>query len=378
MKTGDKIRFLDDVGGGTVVAFQGKDVVVVRDENGFDIPVLARECVVVEPDRYGKVLPAGPASAASRGPESAAAASSRSVSGGTGSPAAQEFVAGPEDIAGKPLSFKPRPLQRRGGERLNVHIGFVKRDAAAGTETVYEAYLINDSNYCFRFGLYARENGTCTLLHEDLAEPNTKMFLREVARQDLPTWERVTLQGYAFKESLPFLPKPVACAAVRMEGARFFRPGAFKEGVFFNEPALLFDVVRDDKVAGEVPVSAMQLQDALLPKDRETARRPGAPAPRKEDPRALLEVDLHASELLETTAGMQARDILEYQLDVFRRTMNEHLKEKGRKIVFIHGKGDGVLRRALLKELRRAYKSCTCQDASFREYGFGATMVTIR
>lgn len=40
-------------------------------------------------------------------------------------------------------------------------------------------------------------------------------------------------------------------------------------------------------------------------------------------------------------------------------------------------RGEGVLRSELLKELKRAYKGCTYQDASFREYGFGATMVTI-
>ena len=37
----------------------------------------------------------------------------------------------------------------------------------------------------------------------------------------------------------------------------------------------------------------------------------------------------------------------------------------------------GVLRNALIKELRTHYKQCRYQDASFREYGYGATMVTI-
>lgn len=88
-------------------------------------------------------------------------------------------------------------------------------------------------------------------------------------------------------------------------------------------------------------------------------------------------MDLHASEVLETTAGMSHKDILDYQLDIFRRTMDEHRRHTGQRIVFIHGKGDGVLRQALLRELRAKYKTCTAQDASFREYGFGATMVTI-
>ena len=48
------------------------------------------------------------------------------------------------------------------------------------------------------------------------------------------------------------------------------------------------------------------------------------------------------------------------------------------KIVFIHGKGDGVLRKAVIDELKRKYNNCRYQDASFQEYGFGATMVTIK
>ena len=89
-------------------------------------------------------------------------------------------------------------------------------------------------------------------------------------------------------------------------------------------------------------------------------------------------VDLHASEILETTAGLSNADILNYQLDVFRKTLEEFKSKKGMKIVFIHGKGEGVLRNALIKELRYRYKSFSYQDASFQEYGYGATQVTIR
>ena len=98
---------------------------------------------------------------------------------------------------------------------------------------------------------------------------------------------------------------------------------------------------------------------------------------KKPDPKAVVEVDLHAHELLDTTAGLTPGEIKEYQLGVFRKTMDEHLKEKGRRIVFIHGKGEGVLRNALITELKHKYKSCTWQDASFQQYGFGATMVII-
>ena len=81
--------------------------------------------------------------------------------------------------------------------------------------------------------------------------------------------------------------------------------------------------------------------------------------------------------MLETTAGMSAGNIKDYQLDIFRRTMDKHHADKGRKIVFIHGKGNGVLRKAIIDELKYAYKTCEWQDASFQQYGFGATMVII-
>lgn len=57
--------------------------------------------------------------------------------------------------------------------------------------------------------------------------------------------------------------------------------------------------------------------------------------------------------------------------------MLEHIKERGRRIVFIHGKGEGVLRNSIIKDLRTNFKQCQYQDASFCEYGYGATMVTI-
>ena len=40
------------VGGGIVTGFEGKDFVLVEDADGFDIPMLIRECVVIEADDY--------------------------------------------------------------------------------------------------------------------------------------------------------------------------------------------------------------------------------------------------------------------------------------------------------------------------------------
>jgi len=72
-----------------------------------------------------------------------------------------------------------------------------------------------------------------------------------------------------------------------------------------------------------------------------------------------------------------ARSAEERVGDEVRRVMKAHCRRKGQKIVFIHGKGEGVLRKAVLALLKKEYPACELQDASFREYGFGATLVTV-
>lgn len=92
----------------------------------------------------------------------------------------------------------------------------------------------------------------------------------------------------------------------------------------------------------------------------------------------VIEVDLHINQLLDNTAGMDNAAMLQYQLKVYRDTMQAYRGAKGQKIVFIHGKGEGVLRKALLDDLKLHYPKCESQDASFQQYGFGATMVIVR
>ena len=91
----------------------------------------------------------------------------------------------------------------------------------------------------------------------------------------------------------------------------------------------------------------------------------------------MEEVDLHINELIDYSEGMSNSEILQIQLDRFHFVIEQNKKNKGKKIVFIHGVGNGVLKNEIRKLLERKYKGLNYQDASFREYGFGATMVII-
>jgi dsDNA-specific endonuclease/ATPase MutS2 len=65
-------------------------------------------------------------------------------------------------------------------------------------------------------------------------------------------------------------------------------------------------------------------------------------------------------------------------MEHFKSKLEEAIHTHTRKIVFIHGVGNGVLKMEIRKELDRRAKKLTYQDASFKEYGYGATLVQIK
>jgi len=153
---------------------------------------------------------------------------------------------------------------------------------------------------------------------------------------------------------------------------------SFRENDFFEDEALIYPVVTNDVPEREILISAADIQEAMNQKAKVDRPNRKQMMPQQKNTNAIVEVDLHINELLDTTSGMNHTDMLNVQLEKFRETMGQYKSKKGQKIVFIHGKGEGVLRNALIQELKTKYKNCSYQDASFKEYGFGATMITIK
>ncbi|MCM1311623.1 MAG: DUF2027 domain-containing protein [Bacteroides sp.] len=372
MKIGDKVRFLSDVGGGIVRKFEKGNMVLVEDEDGFEIPALISECVVIDTDDYNiaKVDTIGRKKQDKKtNPHPATTVSVRTV-------AQQPDM--DEEEEEKQVTFKPKPEERKDGDKLNVCLAFVPKNVKEISSTVFDTYIVNDSNFFINYTYMSAENSAWRLRSTGVIEPNTKLHIEDITHSMLNDIERVAIQFIAYKEDKTFLMKPAVGMDMRIDTTKFYKLHTFRESIFFNEPALVYDIIKDDIPSRPLVVNAAELKKAMYEKaEVDKPQRSAARATKKEDKNAVVEIDLHADELLETTAGMSAADIKEYQLNIFRRTMEEHIKEKGRRIVFIHGKGEGVLRSAIIAELKHKYKSCTYQDASFQQYGFGATMVII-
>ena len=350
MKIGDKVRFLSEVGGGIVKGFQGKDIVLVEDADGFDIPMPMRECVVIDTDDYNMKRKAAPAPSKAEGPA-------------------------------KPMKPEMPAVQRqpetRGGDMLNVMLAFVPEDVKAISSTSFEAYLVNDSNYYLYYTYLSAEGKAWKVRSHGLVDPNTKLFLEGFAKDVLNEMERVAVQFIAFKDGKTFAMKPAVSVELRIDTVKFYKLHTFRESDFFEEPALVYDIVTNDVPVKQVYVSAEDIQVALLQK-KEVEKPRSQPIVKRSSSNGIIEIDLHINELLDDAHGMSNSEILNYQLDKFREVMEKYKGKREQKIVFIHGKGDGVLRKALLDELKPKYNTCRYQDASFQEYGFGATLVTIR
>ena len=380
MKIGDKVRFLSEVGGGRVSGFQGKDIVLVEDEDGFEIPTSVHDVVVVEQDDYamGKMISAK-MEAQQKAEEHAATElhqDSRSIKSILNDHDEQTDMHVDEyDAADREITFRAPVQEREGGNKLSAYLAFVPVDIKEITHTRFETYIVNDSNYYIHYSYLVAEGNAWTLKSVGEVEPNTKLFIEEFGREVLNDMGRIGVQLTAYKKDKPFLLKPAIDVQFRIDPVKFYKLHVFEENEFFEQPSLLFTIVDNDEVARPLVVDSKRLKEQMY-KDEKIIAHEGKKKRQKDD--GTLVIDLHADELLETTAGMNAADILHYQLDVFKKTMEENKKKKGQKIVFIHGKGEGVLRHALVHELNYRYKSCTYQDASFLEYGYGATQVTIK
>ena len=126
------------------------------------------------------------------------------------------------------------------------------------------------------------------------------------------------------------------------------------------------------------------VRSEFIPIDPEEDRRLRASIPSRankqkdsiefqEDTTGDLTIDLHI-ERIPGNEGIPEWAALEFQMNYFRQVLRKNLKHRGRRIVFIHGVGDGTLAAAIRKELDEVYAI----NCSYTFGPMGVTNVTIR
>ena len=355
VKVNDIVRFLNDVGGGRVTRIDGK-MVYVEDEDGFERPAQARDVVVVDHEKSRAMTYEKPLDIKTR-------------------------LVEPEKPT-KPAQPVPQEpvFETEEGEVLNVVLAYEAKEIKHLNTTTFYSNLVNDSNYYLYFTYMTRgdESLEWTTRYHGIVEPNIQLQLDEFGHDDLNSMTHVAVQYVAFKQGKGFKLKNPALVEMRLDVTKFYKLHCFHASDYFDDPVIELKIVTNDRPARMMHIDSSELEAAMREKKRQERqdKQPHASKSSKNQGEIIVQ-DLHIAELLDNLSGLSNTDMLNCQLDKFREVMEANKNKVGQKIVFIHGKGEGVLRRALLDELRRRYPRCAVQDASFREYGFGATQVTI-
>ena len=357
IKIGDYVRFLNDVGGGRVTRVEGK-MIYVEDHDGFERPAPASELVVVEQGRPMTQSYERPIQVKSK-------------------------LVEPDTPAPKPKSEEPKlpVMETPEGEQLNIVLAYEPREVKHLNTTTFFPILVNDSNYYLYFAYMTRgDDSEWTTRFHGMVEPNIQIQLDEFGHNDLNQMTHIAVQYIAFKQDRHFKLKNPVMVEQRLDVTRFYKLHSFHATDYFDTPVLSIDIVRNDRPSRPMVIDSSELESAMrgeLRAKQEAKRQRHHAKPQQQRRQEIIVQDLHIAELLDDLRGLSNSDMLNYQLDKFNEVMRANLKHQGQRIVFIHGKGEGVLRRAIMEELKRHYPACEVQDASFKEYGFGATQVTI-
>ena len=355
IKPGDNVRFLNAVGGGRVTRIDEKqNMVYVEDADGFEVPALARECVVIQAVNEKTNFPVKDFSSKKT---STAATETKEVK--------IEEPSAPEPIIETPE-----------GEILKAFLAFFPTDIKRLETTSYECYLVNDSNYFLYYNFVTGDDNSRKSTANGLIEPNMQEFLCEIAKSQLNDWEKVRVQIIPFKKDKTYTEQNALDFTLKMNTVKFYKLHSFTETDYFDDLCMLVSLTEENQKKQLTEVSPAEIKQALQQKSQPEHRPRIIRKQQREN--ETIEVDLHINALLDTTAGLSNADMLGYQMETFHRILEENKNRKGQKIVFIHGKGEGVLKTEIYKQLKSRYKTYYFQDASFREYGFGATMVTIK
>jgi hypothetical protein len=320
----------------------------IIDEDGFEIPVSVWDIIVVSTNETYKASP----------PEPVAKNRSMKV----------EKVAEPSSIQASPVNID--------GDDYELLLAFIpKNEETTVTDAGFDLYFINDSPfYCMYAVSHRTVSGKLKLLNKSDAEPDTKEYVCSLTEADLNSKLNLNIVCffYKHKEYQPHQPEQID---VNVNPVKLMKKSSFTENDFFEDKAYILKIATSHVPAFEIKIDPKALEKAIKQK-QDNKIIPPQPAPKSVP--EIEEIDLHIEELVETEQGMDNGDIFRLQIAHFTKELERGLNSGIKRMVFIHGVGNGKLKREIIKLLNTHYAGRVhYQDASFKEYGYGATMVIL-
>ncbi len=343
IKVGDRVKFLNDVGGGVVTGFISKNMVNVEGDDGFEVPYPIHELVNV----------------------SAPELNERS--------SVPEQLQPDEKTVEEPVFIESEGEIINGKDAPEFYFCFVPVDPKNPLGGEIEVFLVNDSNFKLIYTYsYLVEQNVETVKTGNV-KSNSREKIDSLAQEDLSDFPDFGFQILRYKETANEWFPPVV-KRFRVNPVKFYKESTFRSNNYFKRNAMVLKI--ESNPVQDSLDTMTEADFKKLVQEKSEKRSVSKKAKRKSQEEVVI--DLHIAELLDKTEGLSNREILEIQMEKVESEMNAAIRDRAKRIVFIHGVGQGVLKQEVAKLLRLKFKKYYFQDASFKEYGYGATMVILK
>lgn len=352
-KVGDKVTFLNEKGGGgTVKAIIDSKLVKVETDDGFEMPVLSSELIPdframeTEEDADFDFIPR------KKEPETRLAEEE------------------------EPLNISEINPWGTVKEEKGLYLAFEPHDQQWLLTGDLDIVLLNHTSWEVLYSLFLFQDGKLKGVDYGSLETETKVVIETVTRDELENWCSGYIQFLLHSDQPKKVMLPVH-TEIQIKPNRFFKEGSYRSNTLFQGKALLLSL------APESTFRPASVDEASRKYDDHGQASEAQPVKEK----ALIDkhrtkfdeaiVDLHIGELVENIAGLSNRDMFEIQMNYFRKALESAIKNEYRKVTFIHGVGNGVLKNAIVKELEE-YEGLENKMASISKFGVGAIDVIIK
>ena len=140
---------------------------------------------------------------------------------------------------------------------------------------------------------------------------------------------------------------------------------------------MMFDISElikvDDEVFNSYLISKMNYKEIQFQNSDEKKKNKFKINKQRKD---ITVVDLHIDKLISFQRNLKKHEILSFQLKIAKKELDLSILNGAKRIIFIHGVGQGILKLELEK-IFRLYNNLEFYPANFKEYGYGATEVSI-
>lgn len=355
-KIGDKVKFLNESGGGVVSKIISPSMVNVAIEDGFEIPVLTSELLKIEleapVDSPKHMFREDYNIKIETTPESVYESDERNIS---------------------LLNHTAKGTLAEG-----VYFAFVPHDQKWLITGMMDVYLVNHTSYDILYNIFLeKEEGGFLGFDYGSTNPDSMILLETIDRDHIGKWEKGVVQVLFHSDTDEKVFSP-GNSGFKINATRFYKESSYKDSAIIEGKAILVSLL---------PLSAqMVLFQSNVPVKDETPEHVVTKSVHVE-PEHIIDkhrtgpgqavVDLHIYELIDNSENLDDSQKLRTQVNYFTRCLESAIANNLRKVTFIHGVGTGVLKTAI-KEILKEYSNVVVQDASMQQFGYGATEVLIR